>query len=79
MKCDALWVVEPKHLEIHPLEVRDEPNPDEVQIDVKACGLCAWDSYLFQGISAPGPMPYTFGHEAVGIVTKVGNKVQGRR
>lgn len=75
MKCDALWVVEPKHLEIHPLEVRDEPNPDEVQIDVKACGLCAWDSYLFQGISAPGPMPYTFGHEAVGIVTKVGSQV----
>lgn len=77
MKCDALWVVEPNHLEIRPLEVRDEPFPEEVQIDVKACGLCAWDSYLFQGISGPGPMPYTFGHEAVGVITKIGSRVEG--
>lgn len=76
MKCDALWVIKPNHLEIRQLEVRDEPLADEVQIDVKACGLCAWDSYLFQGISSPEPMPYTFGHEAVGIVTKVGAQVQ---
>ena len=76
MKCDALWVAEPNRLEIRPLEVRDEPLADEVQINVKACGLCAWDSYLFQGISSPGPTPYTFGHEAVGIVAKVGAQVQ---
>lgn len=76
MKCDALWVAEPNRLEIRPLEVRDDPFPDEVQIDVKACGLCAWDSYLFQGISGPGPTPYTFGHEAVGVITKVGSLVE---
>lgn len=57
MKCDALWVTQPNHLEIRPLEVRDEPLADEVQIAVKACGLCAWDSYLFQGISSPVPPP----------------------
>ena len=75
MKCDALWVTEPNHLEIRPLEVRDEPYADEVQIDVKACGLCCWDSYIYQGISTPEPIPCNFGHEAVGIVTKVGTQV----
>ena len=30
MKCDALWVTQPNHLEIRPLEVRDEPLADEV-------------------------------------------------
>ena len=75
MKCDALWVTQPNHLEIRPLEVRDEPLADEVQIAVKACGLCAWDSYLFQGISSPVPPPYVFGHEAVGVITKVGAQV----
>lgn len=75
MKCDAVWVVEPNKIEIRPVEVRDEPLADEVQIDVKACGICAWDSYLFQGISGPGDPPYPIGHEAAGIVTKVGSLV----
>lgn len=75
MKCDAVWVVEPNKIEIRPVEVHDEPLADEVQIDVKACGVCAWDSYLFQGISGPGDPPYPIGHEAAGIVTKVGSLV----
>jgi threonine dehydrogenase-like Zn-dependent dehydrogenase len=75
MKCDAVWVVEPNKIEIRPVEVHDEPRADEVQIDVKACGVCAWDSYLFQGISGPGDPPYPIGHEAAGIVTKVGSLV----
>lgn len=75
MKCDAIWVVEPNKIEIRPVEVHDEPYADEVQIDVKACGVCAWDSYLFRGISGPGDPPYPIGHEAAGIVTKVGSLV----
>ncbi|MEG0897893.1 MAG: alcohol dehydrogenase catalytic domain-containing protein [Ruthenibacterium sp.] len=75
MKCDAVWVVKPNEVEIRPVEVRDEPLADEVQIDVKVCGLCAWDSYLFQGISGPGDPPYPIGHEAAGVITKVGSLV----
>lgn len=71
MKVDSLWIVEPKKVEIRSVELGD-PLFDEVQIEVKAVGICAWDSYLYQGISAPGPLPYRLGHEAVGIITKVG-------
>lgn len=74
MKADALWIVEPNKIEIRPVEV-PEPKPNEVQLRVKAVGICAWDSYLFQGISALGPMPYIIGHEAVGVVEKVGSLV----
>lgn len=71
MKIDSLWIVEPNKVKILQVELHD-PAFDEVQIEVKACGICAWDSYLYQGISAPGPIPYRLGHEAVGIVRKVG-------
>ncbi|KLU40853.1 MAG: zinc-dependent alcohol dehydrogenase [Limnochordia bacterium] len=74
MKAEALWIVEPKKIEIRPVEVSD-PKPNEVQLRVKAVGICAWDSYLFQGISAIEPIPYIIGHEAVGIVEKVGSLV----
>ncbi len=74
MKAEAVWIVEPKKVEIRTVEI-PEPGHDEVQIETKACGVCAWDSYLFQGLSAPGPLPYIIGHEAVGIVRKVGDSV----
>lgn len=71
MKVDALWIEEPNKMEIRPLEI-PEPGYDEVQIEIAACGVCAWDSYLYQGISSPKPLPYTFGHEGVGYVSKTG-------
>jgi threonine dehydrogenase-like Zn-dependent dehydrogenase len=76
VKVDSLWIVEPRKVEIRQVEV-GEPAYDEVQIEVKACGVCAWDSYLYRGISAPGPLPYRLGHEGVGIVRKVGAGVKG--
>lgn len=74
MKAEAVWIVEPKKVEIRTIDI-PEPAHDEVQIETKACGICAWDAYLYQGISAPGPLPYVIGHEAVGIVRKVGDLV----
>jgi threonine dehydrogenase-like Zn-dependent dehydrogenase len=74
MKADSIWVVEPKKIEVRTVEVA-EPGYGEVQIEAKACGVCAWDSYLYQCISAPGPAPYMIGHEAVGIVHKIGEGV----
>jgi len=74
MKAESIWIVEPKKMEVRTVEV-PEPGFDQVQIEVKAVGVCAWDSYLYQGISAPGPIPYRLGHEAVGIVHKVGASI----
>jgi threonine dehydrogenase-like Zn-dependent dehydrogenase len=75
MKVDALWVVEPKKIEVREIDI-PEPEYNEVQIRIKACGVCAWDSYLYQGQSSFRPLPYTFGHEGVGIITKVGAGVR---
>ncbi len=76
MKSNAVWVVAEKKIEIRPVEC-GSPKYDEVQIETKACGVCAWDSYLYRGMSAPGPIPYVIGHEAVGIVREVGEGVKG--
>ena len=46
-------------------------------VKTKACGLCCWDSWLYRGVNAPGPMPYVIGHEGVGEVYKVGADVTG--
>ncbi len=52
-----------------------EPKWNKVMVKTKACGVCCWDSWLYRGVNAPGPMPYVIGHEGVGIVEKVGEGV----
>ena len=76
METQAVWVTEKNHVEILPLEIATEPAPDEVQIDTRACGICAWDSAMYQGITGPGEPPYAIGHEAAGVITKVGSMVK---
>jgi len=71
MKCDALWVADYKKLDVRPFEVQ-APKYDELLIETKACGVCCWDAYQFQGLSGPGPYPYVIGHEAAGVVVEAG-------
>lgn len=71
MKANAIHVSAMEQLSLAPIEV-PEPLFNEVRIQTKACGLCCWDSWLYRGVNAPGPMPYAIGHEAVGIVEKAG-------
>ena len=41
MKCDAVWVAEPNKIEVRPVEIADEPGFGQIQVEVKACGVCA--------------------------------------
>lgn len=75
MKCKALYVKNFKELEIGEVELKDELEANEVLVKTKACGVCAWDSSLFQGVNAPS-YPFTLGHEGAGIVEKVGSMVK---
>ena len=63
-------------------------QPDEVLVQVKACGMCRSDAQLIDGYFrqyADIPTPITLGHEITGVVHKIGSGVpkaaglQGRR
>ncbi|NOX31775.1 MAG: Zn-dependent alcohol dehydrogenase [Actinobacteria bacterium] len=59
-----------------PLEIVDDvelesPRAGEVEVELEYCGLCHSDLHFIDG-SLPGVMPMLLGHEAGGIVTKVG-------
>ena len=75
MKVNGVFVTDYMKLGVMENEIPDEPKADEVLIKTMACGVCCWDSWLYRGVNAPGPMPYVIGHEGVGIVEKVGSLV----
>lgn len=52
-----------------------EPGPGEVLVRVHACGVCASDLHVVQGITPSSHLPITLGHEAAGVIERVGPDV----
>lgn len=56
--------------------ILDDPDPDEVLIEIRAAGLCHSDLHYIDG-AIGGNFPMVLGHEAAGVVIQVGDKVTG--
>jgi 2-desacetyl-2-hydroxyethyl bacteriochlorophyllide A dehydrogenase len=52
------------------------PGPQEVVVEVAACGLCGTDLHILQGEFAP-TLPVVPGHEFAGRIVAVGSQVTG--
>jgi L-iditol 2-dehydrogenase len=51
-------------------------GPDDVLIEVKACGICGSDVHGMDGSTGRRIPPIVMGHEAAGIVAEVGSNVK---
>jgi L-iditol 2-dehydrogenase len=74
----ALLLSEYNHLEMMDLP-NPIPGPDEVLIQVAACGICGSDVHGFDGSTGRRIPPIVMGHEAAGIVAGVGSDVSNFR
>jgi len=54
-----------------------EPGPDEVLVAVKACGICGSDVHGMDGSTGRRRPPVIMGHEAAGVISRVGGLVAG--
>lgn len=70
----AMVLTEYKHLEIQELPVPDV-GPDDVLVEVKACGICGSDIHGYDGSTGRRIPPLVMGHEAAGVVSQVGSGV----
>jgi L-iditol 2-dehydrogenase len=65
------------------LHMRDIPEPavgaQDLLIKVKACGICGSDVHGYDGTTGRRIPPLVMGHEAAGIVTKIGAEVHSFR
>jgi L-iditol 2-dehydrogenase len=61
------------------LELQDMPEPvlgpDDIQVQVAACGICGSDVHGYDGSSGRRIPPIVMGHEAAGIIAAVGPAV----
>jgi propanol-preferring alcohol dehydrogenase len=68
-----------ERLEHKPLHLRQvptpEPGPSEVRIKVSVCGVCRTDLHIVEGELPAHKLPLIPGHQIVGQIDKVGEKV----
>ncbi len=73
----------PAPIESHPLRLDDvaipEPGPDEVRIEVRACGVCRTDLHVVEGDLEVKRSPIIPGHQVVGVVDALGTAVSDRK
>src|SRR5512141_3361308 len=59
-----------------PLQLRERPIPDpgpgEVLVRLTVCGICRTDLHVIEGELANPTLPLIPGHQAVGLVSRVG-------
>jgi D-arabinose 1-dehydrogenase-like Zn-dependent alcohol dehydrogenase len=64
-----------------PLRIVERPDPEpgegEVRVRVQACGVCGSDLFLQRGGFVGSPLPIIPGHEAAGVVERLGPGVSG--
>src|SRR6476469_6858439 len=71
----ALLLSQYKKLEITDLPV-PVPSSDELLVKVAACGICGSDVHGYDGSSGRRIPPIVMGHEAAGVVARVGEGVK---
>ena len=63
-----------------PLKLLDvpvpEPGPEEILIEVHACGICRTDLHVIDGELTNPKLPLILGHEIVGTVVKTGERAR---
>jgi L-iditol 2-dehydrogenase len=67
----ALLLSEYKKFELADLP-RPTPGPEEVLVEVAACGICGSDVHGYDGTSGRRIPPIVMGHEAAGIIAETG-------
>ena len=73
----ALLLTDYKNLEFVTDFEQPSPGPEDVLVQVRACGICGSDVHGYDGSSGRRIPPLVMGHEAAGVVAAVGENVSG--
>lgn len=80
MKAMVLSMTAP--VDTNPLHIQDvpipKPGPGEVLVQLNVCGVCRTDLHVIEGELERPKLPLIPGHQAVGVISRVGPEVSER-
>jgi 2-desacetyl-2-hydroxyethyl bacteriochlorophyllide A dehydrogenase len=76
LKTEGLWYLGERKVEVRAMEI-PQPGPDDVVVEMEACGICTWDVVSFLGrFGRYQKYPFCAGHEGVGRIVRAGERVK---
>jgi S-(hydroxymethyl)glutathione dehydrogenase/alcohol dehydrogenase len=72
----AVWLTAGEKSSVEEIDLA-EPGPEEVEVELRAAGVCHSDLHLALGHLGRRRFPTVLGHEGAGVITKVGSDVEG--
>src|SRR5215475_14815882 len=72
----ALLLSEYNKLDVTTEMPQPVPGPDELLINIAACGICGSDVHGYDGSSGRRIPPLVMGHEAAGTIAEIGEGVR---
>jgi propanol-preferring alcohol dehydrogenase len=78
----AMVLSKPADVNAAPLELRDvpvpQPGPGQLLVRIQCCGICRTDLHVIEGELDLPALPLIPGHQAVGVVSRIGPGVSER-
>ena len=71
----AVQIVKPNQLEVIEVPMPELTEKDNVLVKMTAAGICGSDVGIYHGTNAAATYPRIIGHEMVGVVSEVGERV----
>jgi threonine dehydrogenase-like Zn-dependent dehydrogenase len=72
----VLWEGKPYHMTVKDVPRPVIRSPTDVIVRVTTAAICGTDLHTYHGLFGGSDVPYSVGHEAMGIISEVGPEVQ---
>ncbi|KAM0310125.1 hypothetical protein ACHAO8_008362 [Botrytis cinerea] len=71
----VLWAGIPFQMNVTSIPMPTIQSPTDTIVKITTAGICGTDLHVYHGIYGSADVPYTIGHEGVGVVVEVGSAV----
>ena len=71
----VLWLGVPFQMNVTSIPRPTIQSPTDTIVKITTAGICGTDLHVYHGVYGSAEVPYTIGHEAVGVIVEVGSAV----
>lgn len=71
----VFWDGKPFHVSVKEVSTASIKQPEDAIVRVTTAAICGSDLHTYHGVLGSPNIPYSLGHEAVGVVVEVGSAV----
>ncbi|KAJ8070382.1 hypothetical protein OCU04_000760 [Sclerotinia nivalis] len=73
----VIWAGVPFQMNVTNLPMPTVQSPTDALVRITTAAICGTDLHVYHGVYGSSNVPYTIGHEAIGVISEIGSAVTG--